>query len=183
MRNVITLTGGTGFLGRNWIPEILNRNPDTEVYVLTRDSKRKTGILSDPRVHIIEGDVRQPEVIKDPKVRAEVLKRTSEIYHAVSSTSFFESDRQATFDLNVNGTQNMIELARQTKGLERFVYVSTAYVENRRQSEYVPEDLPLVSHEKLPAGNPYEESKIASEKLVRKSDLVRLILDTFLTIK
>ena len=167
----VFITGGTGFLGRNWIPEILNRDQDTEIYALTRTASKVRGFLENPRIHLIDGDVVEENVIRNSKQRQEVTDRVQEIYHAVSSTSFAESERKETFNLNLNGTKNMLNLAKQCKGLERFVYISTAYVENRRGLELVPEDLPLIPHGQLPAGNPYEESKILSEELVRNSEL------------
>jgi len=168
---VVLLTGGTGFLGRNLIPRLLEKK--SKIYVLSRSDNPSclSSFLKDDRIFLVRGDVERDSIFYKDSDMGDIVNNVSQVIHTVASTSFFEREREKTFSLNVGGTYNMLEFSKKCKNLDSFVYVSTAYVENRRQGEEVSEDLQLVSHKNLSAGNPYEESKIAAEFPVRNSKL------------
>ncbi|MFA6293579.1 MAG: SDR family oxidoreductase, partial [Victivallales bacterium] len=157
-KEVIVLTGGTGFLGRNWIPKILESNPDCGLYIISRTSSKDklSGVLQDKRVKLIEGDVLNPNVINHDSDKNYLKDKITRFYHTVSSTSFFERERKQTFETNVAGTERVIKFLEQCPNLKKFIYISTAYTKNGLQAKTAKEDF---IPERQIAGNPYEESK------------------------
>ncbi len=92
----------------------------------------------------------------------ELLESTSEIWH-LAAVYDLSVARDAALRVNVEGTQNVLELARHCSGLERLQYVSTCYVSGRYAGIFREEDL-----EKGQAfNNPYEETKYLAELSVR----------------
>jgi len=84
----------------------------------------------------------------------------TDIVHSAASVSFSLPLRQSR-DINVEGTRQMLEFARACPSLERFTYVSTAYVAGDRRGTMYEDD---------PGGgrfrNGYERSKHEAERLV-----------------
>lgn len=139
----ILITGGTGFIGRALIEEILPYNP-TEIVVFSRDEVKHYKLIADfnndPRIKSQLGDVRDYNAIynatkgMDVVIHAAALKR-------IDMIEFHVSEALST---NVLGSQNVVK----------------ACIENR-----VPKGL-LVSTDKacLPI-NAYGACKFLAEKL------------------
>jgi len=84
-----------------------------------------------------------------------------------ASTSFDESKRREIEETNVTGTENLLNIAGSIKSLKNLFYISTAYVCGTDQGVIPEERLDLSRAFK----NPYEESKLNCEELVRTSGL------------
>jgi thioester reductase-like protein len=67
--------------------------------------------------------------------------------------------------VNVEGTRNVIELARDSKHLRRLNHFSTCYVSGTREGVIAEDELDLGQSFR----NAYEETKFKAEKLVRKA--------------
>jgi thioester reductase-like protein len=113
------------------------------------------------RIRLVEGDVSRADLGLGGKIE-ELLESTSEIWH-LAAVYDLSVARDAALRVNVEGTQNVLELARHCSGLERLQYVSTCYVSGRYAGIFREEDL-----EKGQAfNNPYEETKYLAELSVR----------------
>jgi thioester reductase-like protein len=177
----IFLTGATGFLGMELLARYLERT-DRTVFALVRgDSDEQaqerldatvSRMLPDPdsysgRAIAVRGDVMRPGLGLAPRRRASLAEVVGEVVHGAASVSFTLplADSRA---INVAGTQNMLgfaELAaRRGGGLERFAYISTAYVAGDHRGAFHETDLRVGQAFR----NPYEQSKFEAECLVRE---------------
>src|ERR687895_118081 len=125
--------------------EILTRwleRSDRPVYAIVRaddDEKAaerlKPGLESafgdgdrhEERLIALAGDVEQPGLGISSDKRPELAHEVDVVIHSAASVSFtlgLEESRR----INVEGTRNMLDLAERCERLERFSYVSTAYV-------------------------------------------------------
>ncbi|WP_440990296.1 GDP-mannose 4,6-dehydratase [Haloarchaeobius baliensis] len=104
----------------------------------------------------VEGDIRDEETV------AEHVEWADVVYHHAARVGVRDSvDRPQTYnEVNVSGTLNLLEAARETE-LERFVFASSSSVYGK--PEYLPYD---EDHQTTPV-SPYGVSKLASEQYVR----------------
>lgn len=174
------VTGATGFLGTRFIRDVL-RCSEMSVTALTRgrkdvpyDRRLPYSAADFPgRLYFVEGDVRLPNLGITDEAWRSLKESIDEVWHLAALTTFDDILRDATFAVNLAGTENVLNFARGLPKLGYFNHVSTAYVCG--DTEY-----PAVVPERLldrPAGfrNPYEESKFEAEKLVADSGLLHLI--------
>ena len=164
----VLLTGATGQIGSALAP--LLQASGYRICYLIRPSIEKTAqmrlaeVLSNLRDGLdiaISGDVTLPYGgISDE----DLLKWRWDIdmiIHCAAGISFLEAEAENTRTVNIEGTRNMLQLAKGI-GCEDFHYVSTAYIAGSAR---------IFSEEDLDVGqlylNPYAASKVEAEKLVR----------------
>lgn len=173
------LTGATGFVGMEVLARYLERS-DRELYALVRarddeeagERLRATlgTVCGDEgghagRVTAVAADVEREGLGLAPERRAELAARVSDVVHCAASVSFTLSLRRSR-RINVEGTRQMLAFALDAKvhgGLERFAYVSTAYVAGTHPGEFREDQLEVGQGFR----NPYEQSKFEAERLVR----------------
>ncbi|XP_049840834.1 putative fatty acyl-CoA reductase CG5065 [Schistocerca gregaria] len=145
----VLVTGGTGFLGKVFIEKLLRVCPGiVRIYLLVRAKKGKDprqridDIFSSPlfdklkaergtdliarKVVGVAGDVSAADLGLSAADRKTLCERVSIIYHAAATIRFDEELKKAVM-LNTRGTRLMLELAKEVKKLDAFVYISTAY--------------------------------------------------------
>ena len=112
------VTGGSGFLGRHLVRELLRRG--RTVLALCRDPSA-SGQPQDPSLRLIRGPLEQPELF------ASHLARGMTLFHLASARNRPGTPPARQRLVNVDST---LELARRAAhaGVERMVYVSTAHV-------------------------------------------------------
>ena len=180
----LLITGATGLLGRYLMRDLMKAG--VEIAVLVRPSRKKSpvdrieGAMRSweqrtgetlPRPRVLAGDISQP----DFGLSADDIKWTVDhcdaMLHNAASLSFVSTGRHSEpWRTNVDGTKNVLEFCQQAQ-IQNFYHVSTAYVAGMRTG--------LVREDELDVGqefaNPYEESKVDAEKLVRSApDLKQL---------
>ncbi len=74
----------------------------------------------------MEGDVMEPALGISESDAAELARTTNVVFHAAADVTFDRLLSEA-FNLNVEGTRRMLDLAKRMDSLEVFVHVSTAY--------------------------------------------------------
>jgi len=177
----IVLTGVTGFLGREVLFELLTHTRATVVcvsrassddaaqqrldQVLTRLLGAGARELVDGRVTAVAGDLTEPDLGLGARALRQLVARTSHIVHGAASVRFDLSLEEAR-RINLDGTLTMLELARRcfAEGrLERFGYISTAFVGGRYPEPFREDDLDLDQGFR----NTYERSKFEAELLLR----------------
>jgi len=109
------VTGTTGFLGSSVARALLDAG--RAVRVLVREGSDRSNI-DGLDVEPVYGDLRDPASLKAALGGCDVL------YHAAAFYSLWARDRQMVFDINVTGTRNILEAAKQAD-LRRVVYTST----------------------------------------------------------
>ena len=155
----ILVTGGSGFIGSNFIRYYLNQHRDVSITNLdkltyagnranTRDLER------DPRYEFIHGD------ICDPKLVRKLMNGADQVIHFASETHVDRSIASAGefVRTNVVGTNVLLEAATGTK-IKRFLHFSTDEVYGSRRNGSSSENDPLNP------SSPYSASKAASDLL------------------
>lgn len=152
----ILVTGGAGFIGSHLV-EALVENGD-RVTVLDNFSTGKRENLASllPRIELVEGDIRDEEVLR------RVLPGREAVLHqaALPSVPRSFSDPLGTTAVNAGGTIQLLEAARQAE-VKRFVFASSSSVYGDSEAEFKVETLPL-----RPL-SPYAVSKLFGEQVCR----------------
>lgn len=193
-QRVVFLTGASGFVGAEFLHRVLLREPDTSVICLVRGTSAQEAQervvcaldqcarrasaevkqLHSERLLIVNGDITLPRFGLSPLVYSLLQRRTTHILHAAASTRF-DLRLEDARAVNVGGTMEVLRFARGCENLDRFGYVSTAYVAGDREG-IVREDELDMSQGFL---NTYEQSKFEAETLVRETmaaDLPRTVI-------
>ena len=111
------------------------------------------------------GDIEQPGLGLQPDRLDELAAQVDRVLHAAASVSFDLAIAESR-GINLGGTQNMLRFAQRAQqlgGLERFTYVSTAYVAGTYRGDFSEQDYDLGQGFR----NSYERSKWESEGTVR----------------
>ena len=154
------VTGGAGFIGSNFVRQVLESEPDAKVTNL--DALTYAGVKAnvedlevDPRYAFTLGDIRDPSIVDRLMADHDI------VVHFAAETHVDRSiEGPARFlETNVIGTGVLLESARRND-VRKFIHVSTDEVYGSVESGSVPEDARL-----LPS-SPYSASKAASDLLV-----------------
>jgi CDP-paratose 2-epimerase len=133
--------GGAGFIGSNWAHRLL-KTSDAKVHIFDNLSRRgvhhnlkwlqKTAQGSD-RLQITIGDVRDAELVQ------RAVQRATEIYHFAAQVAVTSSvtDPRFDFEVNLGGTFNILEAARQTGRNPFLLFTSTNKVYGELCSQLV----------------------------------------------
>lgn len=152
MGNTYLITGGGGFIGSNLARFVLDKGHN--VVVLDNFSTGKRENLAEilDRITLIEGDIRDRDILR------RAMDGCTAVFHeaALGSVPRSVEDPVTSHDVNVNGTVNVLETAREL-GVRRIVFAasSSAYGEQPESPKY----------EKMPPMpiSPYAANKVSCE--------------------
>ena len=163
------VTGATGFIGRNLVERLLDRDPEAHVYVLVRDgSQERLGVLCERwgaggRVEAVTGDLLEPRLGVSGEWIGEHRGQIDHFFHLAAIYDMTASDRRNE-ELNVGGTRHMLELvAALEPGLLH--HVSSVAVAGSYRGRFTEEM--FAEGQELPS--PYHRTKYESERLVREN--------------
>lgn len=149
----ILLTGLTGVLGAAIAPALQEKG--YRVICIVRGGKSRAhgentlhGIPCD---QLINGDVTEPFCgISDDDLSRLANEHIDKFVHIAASVKFDAAKADETWEINNQGTKNVIALTKKL-GITEFHHTSTAYADTKR--------------------NPYENSKASAEEVVKHSGL------------
>jgi GDPmannose 4,6-dehydratase len=149
----VLITGISGFVGKHLKKYLENQG--LEVFGFDRSSE-----------NVGEGIYRADLLDKESLKRIFEKVRPEQVYHLAAQSSVKESfdNPQATLDVNVNGTENLLEVVCEL-GLEnkcRILVVTSADIYGIVGTDPIKEDHPL-----NPV-SPYGKSRLAQEKLIQQ---------------
>lgn len=156
----ILLTGATGALGRELLPELLSRPQVERIYVLVRRAPRQ---LPD-RVVPIFGDIRAPRTLAMSSSQEHLVRtNVTTIVHGAADTRF-DAPYAEAYATNVTGTENLLQFASTCDRLDSFVHLSTLCAAGKRTGRL--REIPLEN--KHGFVNHYEATKSAAEFVVHR---------------
>jgi thioester reductase-like protein len=122
-----------------------------------------------PRPKVLCGDIISPDLGLNGMEQRWAAEHCEGLIHNAASLSFVSTGRHAEpWRSNVGGTQCVLEFCQQA-GIETFFHVSTAYVAGKRFGKVYENEL----HVGQDFANPYEESKVEAEEMVRASKFIK----------
>lgn len=179
VRNVM-LTGGTGFVGRFLLAQLLH-STDATLYCLVRGESAQVAlsrlkkVLSswnlwcdgfERRIVAIPGDLGLPRLGVDEETFLTLCQDIDTIYHCGTSMNHLETYPMAK-SANVDGTRELLEIATK-KNAKVINYISTLGIFGSSSADairIVNETSPI-DHERHPASHGYLASKWVGEKIV-----------------
>jgi thioester reductase-like protein len=173
----VLFTGFPGFIGARLIPRLLELQPDTDFVCLVQEkflpAARKAVeemAAAHPgtkgRLELVPGDITQSGLGMAEAEAGRLRKRVTGCQHLAAIYDLAVS-RDLGLRINVDGTRNVLDYLRECPKLERFDYVSTAYVSGTAVGLYKETDLDVGQRFK----NYYEETKFLAEVEVKESGL------------
>jgi nucleoside-diphosphate-sugar epimerase len=166
----VFISGANGFLGSHIAASLLGSG--LKIIALCRGKECSTaneriaqtmawhGIGKNAPIEVIDGDISKARFGLSQATYYNVAGRITEIIHCASSTSFATKNKAEVESVNVNGTKNILELAR-ASSCTFFHLISTAYVGGKGRA---------LCLERIEAANDYhnfyELSKCKAEELV-----------------
>ncbi len=163
------LTGVPGFIGARLL-EALLEEADSRFLLLVEGRMRgaaeelRARLGESERVELFEGDITLPDCGLDKDSLATILERTEVVVHLAAIYDLTVTEALAR-RVNVDGTENILGLARRMGRLRRFVHFSTCYVSGRRTGLIFEDDLDRGQGFK----NHYESTKFLSEVAVQQA--------------
>jgi thioester reductase-like protein len=160
----VFLTGATGFVGREILSRFLERD-DRHVFALVRadnDDEAAGRLPAHERLTAVAGDIEQRGLGLAEPTRERLSREVGTVLHCAASVSF-DLPLAESRSVNVEGTRRMLDFARSCTRLERFSYVSTAYVAGEPGRLFREDELAVGQSFR----NPYERSKFEAELAVR----------------
>lgn len=152
----ILITGGAGFIGSH-LCEKYTKEGHTILCLdnfLSGDLNNVKHLLEFRNFKLIKGDVRDFELLE------KIMRDVNVVFHLAAQIHVDRSyvEPKLTYDINVIGTQNILEIAR-LYDASKVIYASTSEVYGSAQ--YVPID----EKHPLNAPHPYGASKIAADRM------------------
>jgi len=153
----ILVTGAAGFIGSHLVESCL----DDQHYVIGLDNLSSGSnwninhLLDNRSFKFVKGDIR------DRGLLSALTKDVDILYHLAAQVHVDKSyiDPLETYEVNVQGTQNVLETAR-LNDVSHIVYASSSEVYGSNVA-----DCPMAEEHPLRAPHPYGASKIAADRM------------------
>lgn len=150
-QKTVIVTGATGFIGSSLVPRLLQRGHAVRALVRQPD---RAGHLRSLGVHLVRGDVTQPESLP------EAMQGADWLVHLANHYSLHERDEGVYDRVNVEGNRNVMQAALDA-GLRKVVHVSSGVSYGVSPDQPLREDSRVGPH---PTG--YWRTKHAGDEVV-----------------
>ena len=160
----VLLTGATGFVGQEILSRFLARD-GSHVFALVRadnDDEAARRLPAHERLTAVAGDIEREDLGLAAGSSRRLRSEVTTVLHCAASVSF-DMSLEDSRRVNVEGTRRMVDFARSCTRLERFSYVSTAYVAGDPGRLFREDELAVGQSFR----NPYERSKFEAELALR----------------
>lgn len=152
--NKTFITGATGYVGHRLAFHLAERGETVHVLVRSRAARQ---LLQHPNIHIFEGDIQQPDAIR------QAMQDCSHVYHVAGLARLSHKDPTLFYRVNVDGTRNLLEVAWELQ-VKKFVFTSSTAVIGPSLHQPMREHDPRI----IGFDNDYEVSKQMAEDLVKE---------------
>jgi CDP-paratose 2-epimerase len=173
------ITGGAGFIGSNYVSRLLERGEKVTIYdnLSRAGAKRNLAWLQDKygekAFQLVIGDVREADLLASSCKRADVIVHLAAQVAVTTSVTQPRED----FEINAEGTFNVLEAARASGRKPVVIYASTNKVYGGMEDVEVVENATRWTYANLPMGcpenqpldfhSPYGCSKGSGDQYVR----------------
>jgi thioester reductase-like protein len=164
-------TGFPGFICQELVRELLDTKNDVDkVFLLVLPTQKNSALPIIQSLQqrypytsftLIEGDITQPDLKMKKEDQFLVLTETSYVFH-LAAIYDLAVKKEIAYEVNVNGTKQVLSWAKKLPHIKRFMYFSTAYVAGNREGKIFENE--LIHH--FTFKNHYEKTKYLAEVLV-----------------
>ncbi|WP_171447944.1 SDR family oxidoreductase [Corallococcus carmarthensis] len=163
------ITGYPGFIGKRLVEHIAREDPQGHIYALVqpkafKEAQSLAAKVTGARVELLTGDAVDMHLGLSGEEYQRLCEQVTDIFH-LAAVSQLGVPKETAWRVNVDGTRNLLELARDCENLSRFNYFSTCYVSGDRVG--------VIAEDELDRGqsfrNAYEETKFQAERLVQRA--------------
>lgn len=163
------VTGYPGFIGKRLVERIAKEAPRARVYLLVQpkfveEAQRYVKSLELVRADVLTGDVVDMHLGLSGEEYQRLCDEVTDIFH-LAAISYLGVPKEIAWRVNVDGTRNLLELARDCDKLRRFNHFSTCYVSGDRVGVIAEDELDMGQGFR----NAYEETQFHAERLVRRA--------------
>jgi len=153
----VCVTGANGFIGANLVRALLKKKASVRALVRSTSDLR---LLKGLDVELVFGDLRDKISLQKAFQDCDVL------YHTAALYAFWVKDPACFYDVNVQGTQNVLEAAGEM-GVSKIVYTSTVGTIRCPKDPATPSDENSFAEEGEMETD-YKRSKFLAEQTVLK---------------
>jgi len=165
------LTGFPGFIGRRLVGRLLDADPELRVVALVeprmleaaRSAAAEVNEGDAERLEVVAGDIAERRLGLPDEDYERLRAETRVVFHLAAIYSL-AVPLEIAQKVNVEGTGNVIDFCLGAESLERFAYISTAYVAGLRTGIVYEHELVMGQEFK----NHYESTKFQAEAWVRE---------------
>tara|TARA_B100000029_G_scaffold481859_1_gene531282 strand:- start:1407 stop:2327 length:921 start_codon:yes stop_codon:yes gene_type:complete len=150
------VTGGAGFIGSNIVKKLVSRGDDVTVIDNLNTGKKENLEVVKDRINFLNDDILNVGLLEKE------TKEVDGVFHqaALASVQDSFSKPEEYQNVNVNGTENILKLAKENNF--KVVYASSSSVYGN------PERIPIKETDSKNPINPYAETKLRKEELAIK---------------
>jgi NADP-reducing hydrogenase subunit HndD len=154
----IVITGASGFIGRSFLDYVKDHYV---VFAIARRSAKEANIEEHPNIHWIQWDIAHTQSMPDVVNRIHLQGGADYIVHLAAFYDFDYTDNVAYQLTNIEGTRNIITVAKQLK-IKRFIFASSLAA-----CTFPPKDT-FLNEKSLPdAEFAYAKTKRAGEEMLK----------------
>ena len=152
----ILVTGGAGFIGSHIVEYLVQRGDDVTILDNLNAGKMQNLSRINNDINFVNGDIR------DYKLLEKLTKDSDGVFHEAALVSVPHSFKiqDEYFDVNTNGTENILKLAKEY-GF-KVVYASSSSVYGNQKQ------MPIKESDNRNPINPYAQTKLKAELLAEK---------------
>jgi dihydroflavonol-4-reductase len=150
----VAITGASGHIGNTLCKELLDRGYKIKALLHNDEDD-----LKKPGIELVKGN------ILDKGSLDKLCKEADVVFHLAARISIDNKDRKEIFEVNVQGTQNIIDACIKND-VKRLVHFSSIHtLSHKPYDEVLDETRPMIDKTHIA----YEQSKTEGEKLVHKA--------------
>ncbi len=168
------MTGFPGFLSTSIVKKLLARDRDVRFSFLVQQkfvdpAKKAIAGLQEAapdaagRMSWVVGDITRRNLGLGGSALKELLDETTEVWHLAAAYDLSVGEYVA-YQVNVDGTKNVLDLCLGMGALKKLIYFSTCYVSGTREGVILESELEMGQSFK----NHYEATKFKAEMIVRE---------------
>jgi nucleoside-diphosphate-sugar epimerase len=162
------VTGYPGFIGKRLVRALAKAHPEGRISLLVqpkfvKEAQAYAARLEGAAIEVLSGDIVDMHLGLAGREYQRLVDETTHLFH-LAAISYLGMPHETARKVNVDGTRNVLELARECARLDRLIYFSTCYVSGDRVG--------VIAEDELDVGqsfrNAYEETKFEAERLVHR---------------
>ena len=151
----VLVTGGAGFIGSEVVSQLLTSGAYVTILDNFSSGKKQYLPKSNKKFKVIKGDIRDKKSVKKAVTDQESVIHLAALPF-IPDSFYYPGD---FFDVNTNGSVNMLWNSIKSRSVETFVQVSTSEVYGTAQHTPMDENHPTVPH------STYAVSKLAGDRV------------------